>query len=491
MLLLFAKPAYAASLPPGFEDQPVVNVEAPTTIAFTPDDRMLVTSQQGRLQVYDQSGKPIANPALDITGRTCSDGERGLLGVTVDPDFGTNNYIYVYYTFRGSGGCVNRTSRFTLPESNDIDSAREFVLVDNIPSSGVRHNGGGLHFGADGYLYISVGDGGEGGAPAQDLGSLLGKILRVNKADGTAPSSNPYASSGVACNTAGGAGDGRQCQEIFASGLRNPFRFAFKPGTDEFFVNDVGENTWEEIDRGQAGANYGWPSREGPCSTGSTTNCGPSDYADPIYAYPHSSGCSSITGGAFVPNGVWPAEYGGSYFFADFVCGKIFKLTPQSGGGFTSTEFASDLGGSGPVAIAFGPHNGDQVLYYTTYAEGGQVRLVAHTGNGNNNDNGDNDSDDGDNNDEDDFVEEVTVDEDADSASDDKGGVLAESGLDPDEQAPVSEPQGDVVDEVATEGPLPNTGGVPLTTGASLALPVIFGIILLAVGLAVGWHGRR
>lgn len=169
------------------------------------------------------------------------------------------------------------------------------MLIDNIPAPFGNHNAGDLRFGNNnGYLYISVGDGGgTGGDLADEPNTLLGKILRVKK-DGTAPSDNPFTSSGVPCKDTGQTGAGQQCQEIFATGLRNPFRFAFKPDTDEFFINDVGQNTWEEIDRGQAGADYGWNLREGPCATGSTTNCGEAPgKTNPIYAYPHSSGCRS------------------------------------------------------------------------------------------------------------------------------------------------------------------------------------------------------
>lgn len=378
LLLLVEKPASATILPQGFEDQLVASVPAPTALAFTPDDRMLLGSQPGTLQVYDQDGTPLATPALGITGRTCSNSERGLLGVVADPGFTTNGYIYVYYTFNRSGTCVNRVSRFTLPESNMIDAASESVLVDNIPSPLGNHNAGDLHFDNNGYLYISVGDGGTGGALARELNSLNGKILRV-KIDGSVPPDNPFASSGVPCKETGQAGPGQQCQEIFAWGLRNPFRFAFKPTTNEFYINDVGQNTWEEIDVGQLGADYGWNLREGPCATGSTTNCGPvPGMVNPIYAYPHSTGCEAITGGTFVPGGVW-SGYEGAYLFSDFVCGKILGIFPDG----VVREFASGLGGGSAVSLTFGPYDETQALYYTTYANGGQVHRILFTGQGN------------------------------------------------------------------------------------------------------------
>ncbi len=161
---------------------------------------------------------------------------------------------------------------------------------------------------------------------------------------------------------------------------------AFDPNAagTRFYINDVGQNTWEEIDVGQAGADYGWNVREGHCRTGSETDCEkpPADMTNPIFAYSHSAtdpifaGCSSITGGAFVPAGVWPAEFEGAYLFSDFVCGRIFSLSPSD----TATPFATEL--DSPVTVIFGPHEGTQALYYTTF-HGGQVRRIAFIGSAN------------------------------------------------------------------------------------------------------------
>ena len=182
------------------------------------------------------------------------------------------------------------------------------------------------------------------------------------------------------CNVPGRAAAGQTCQEIFASGLRNPFRLAFDPNAagTRFFINDVGQNTREEVDEGQAGADYGWPRREGVCATG-TADCGapPAGLTNPVFDYAHTTGCRSISGGAFVPNGVWPSLYGG-YLYADFVCGKIFRLTPSSGGYSVST-FADGFGPYSLVALTFLPAPGGQALYYTTYANGGQVRRISYT----------------------------------------------------------------------------------------------------------------
>ena len=143
-------------------------------------------------------------------------------------------------------------------------------------------------------------------------------------------------------------------------------------------INDVGQNVWEEIDQGVKGADYGWNVREGHCpNTGQEANCAapnPTQFTNPIHDYAHSTGCASITGGAFVPNGVWPASYTGGYLFSDYVCGKIFLLSSGA-----RTEFAINLGGSSAVHLEFGPHAGSQALYYTTYANGGEVRRIAYS----------------------------------------------------------------------------------------------------------------
>jgi glucose/arabinose dehydrogenase len=177
----------------------------------------------------------------------------------------------------------------------------------------------------------------------------------------------------------GPSGSSLICQEIFATGLRNPFRIAFDSndtnGAQRFFINDVGGGAWEEIDEGLPGADYGWNVREGPCFLGSTTNCAqPSGFVEPIHAYEHQTGCRTITGGAFVPNGAgWPVVFAGDYLFADLACGRIFALD-GAGSGITVTQFAT---GAGAVHLKFGD---DGALYYTTYEGGGQVRRIVFTG---------------------------------------------------------------------------------------------------------------
>ena len=402
--LMFLRVEPAPAVTPGnFTDTLITRVGSPTALAFTPDGRMLVTTAPGRLRVY-KDGALLPNPALDISDKVCTNGGRGLLGVAVDPNFATNHYIYLYYTFKKHGVCeqntanipVNRVERYVLSDSNTATPNK--ILVDNIPNMN-QHNGGDLHFGNNGYLYVTVGDGGCdyagnsgcGGQndASQDPHALVGKILRITR-DGGIPASNPYTGTDSArCNVTGHTDVGKKCQETFASGLRNPFRFAFDPNASSarFFINDVGESRWEEVSDGRSGVNYGWNLCEGnhdnPARPGSV-NCSAAPYTAPIHEYSHDTGCSSITGGAFVPNGVWPASYDNSYLYGDFVCGKIFKLTPDAAGGFTRTEFVTGLGGNSVVAMTFGPHQGSQALYYTTYGgtggSGGEIHRIAYTG---------------------------------------------------------------------------------------------------------------
>lgn len=407
---IHVKPAAAATLRPGFQDELVGAFSNPMSLAAMPDGRMLVATKPGAVRVY-KNGQFLQTPALSLSGKMCTSKERGLNSVAVDPDFGIagNNYIYVYYTYKKYDVCpsedpsnpknpVNRVSRFVM-SGDTIDASTEKVLIDNMPSPDGGHNAGDLKFGKDKYLYVTVGDGlcdyaGDSGCAGQndaarDGNVLLGKILRITR-DGAIPPDNPFQETNSArCNANGRTDPGKICQEIFGTGLRNPFRFAFDPdaaGT-RFFINDVGQDAWDEIDEGRPGADYGWNLCEGnhdnPYRAGSV-DCASAPYTPPIHEYSHSAtGCSSVTGGAFVPDGVWPTSYDNSYMFADYVCNKIFELTPKAGGGFTQTEFASGLAQGGPIAMEFATHGSGKALYYATFANGGEVHRISYTGGGN------------------------------------------------------------------------------------------------------------
>src|SRR5215212_10212628 len=243
--------ANAATLPAGFaESQVGANLgTSPTAMAFAPDGRLFVCLQGGQLRVI-KNGALLSNPFITLSVN--SSGERGLLGIAFDPNFATNQFVYLYYT-TSAAPIHNRVSRFTA-NGDVVAAGSEVVLtdLDNL-SSATNHNGGGMHFGPDGKLYTGVGENANS-ANAQTLSNRLGKILRYN-GDGTIPTDNPF------FNTATGAN-----RAIWALGLRNPFTFAFQPGTTRLFINDVGQSTWEEINDGIAGSNYGWPTCEGSCS---------------------------------------------------------------------------------------------------------------------------------------------------------------------------------------------------------------------------------
>lgn len=407
-VLDLSPPPARADVPAGFRDELVAAIGTPVGLAFTPDGRLLVTTQSGTVRVV-RDGQLLPAAALAFSSASgsatyCGGSEKGVLGVAVDPAFPTNHFVYVFRSRPQlvPGTCgqapydVSRVSRFVLPDSNVISPTSEVVLLDGIPAINGNHNAGDLKFGRDGLLYVSTGDGGcdyAGGGCAgsndatRDRHSLVGKILRVNR-DGEAPADNPFFAGGVSCRL-GNASPGQVCRETFAWGFRNPFRFAVDPNAvaTRLFANDVGQGAWEEIDDVAPGADYGWNLREGPCANGSTSNCGtPSaGLTNPLFAWRHGgvsvpgtaiTGCNAIAGAAFVPKGAFPAAFEGAFLAADYVCGAIFAVS-ESGGTWSASAFASNLGGSSAVTLEFGPpHAAAKALYYTTYAGGGQVRRI-------------------------------------------------------------------------------------------------------------------
>jgi glucose/arabinose dehydrogenase len=316
-------------------------------MAFAPDGRLFVCQQTGQLRVI-KSGALLPTPFVSLS--VDSSGERGLLGVAFDPNFSSNHFVYLYYT-TNVAPIHNRISRFTA--NGDVAVAgSETVLVDldNL-SSATNHNGGAIHFGPDGKLYAGVGENANS-SNAQTLANRLGKILRYNS-DGSIPADNPFV------NTATGAN-----RAIWALGLRNPFTFGFQQGTGRMFINDVGQNTWEEINDGIAGSNYGWSNCEGACSPANP------NFRDPLFQYGHgtsgTTGCA-IVGGAFYnpPLNQFPASYFGKYFFGDLCSGWIRLFDPSTG---MASGFATGI--STLVDLQIGP---DGCLYYLAQGNGGQV----------------------------------------------------------------------------------------------------------------------
>ena len=344
----FAPLVNAATVPAGFTDAVVASgLNNPSAMALAPDGRIFVCQQGGALRVI-KNGVLLATPFLTVP--VDSTGERGLLGVALDPNFVSNQLIYIYYTAT-TPTIHNRISRFTA--SGDVALAGSETIIMDMPnlSTATNHNGGAIHFGPDGLLYVAVGDNANG-ANAQTLSTRLGKMLRITSTGGI-PTNNLF------FNTA--TGDNRA---IWALGVRNPFTFSFQNGTGRMFINDVGQNTWEEINDGIAGSNYGWPNCEGFCNPPNPS------FRDPIFAYQNDANTCAITGGAFYNPTInqFPAQFVGSYFFADFCGGWIRRLDPANGNAVT--DFATGI--SLPVDLQVSP---DGFLYYLARGAGAVGRI--------------------------------------------------------------------------------------------------------------------
>ena len=343
-------------LPAGFTESLVATgFDPPTALEVAPDGRLLLAQQNGKLFVIENGAK-VATPALDLSARLSTVGERGLLGVTLDPNFTANGYVYVYYT--RADPLNNRVSRFTMA-GNAIDPATELVLADLDPlSAASNHNGGALHFAADGTLLVATGENANPPS-AQSLATRHGKILRYNR-DGTIPADNPTHFDGVAGTPSG------VNRAIYAVGFRNPFTFAVQPGTGAVFVNDVGQSTTEEVDRLAPGKNYGWPATEGDFDPAANPN-----FTRPLHTYAHGPDPKTqgfaITGGTFYnpATATFPAEYAGDYFFTDFVNRWVNRYDGATG---TVTNFASDLTAGGVIDLDV-TAGGD--LLYTARGNGG------------------------------------------------------------------------------------------------------------------------
>ncbi len=351
--------AYRTGLPAGFTRVELGNgLNQPTAMVFETKGRILVTEKGGKIRVIKPNGKLRAKPLTVLSVDTFS--ERGLLGIALDPNYESNGRIYVYYTTgpnakRYSGSPENRVSR--LKQRGDKTGFKEKILLDHIPSTNGNHNGGDIHFGFDGKLYVSVGESGCCPNDAQGLGTLRGKILRINP-NGTVPSDNPF------YNTPGAR------KETYAYGLRNPWRFGMRSSNQTYIVSDVGSGTWEEFNSLQAGGNYGWPLYEGPCPS-NNLGCNPNtvDYDStiaPIHWYHHNSGDEQgnvIAGGVFAENSNYSAPYADAYFYGDTGSGWV-NLVSMNENNEVTARYEFDTNAS-PVAFANGPDGNIYVVNYT------------------------------------------------------------------------------------------------------------------------------
>lgn len=353
--LIFSTVSSAATLPAGFSETRIANgIPTPTAMAISPDGRIFVAEQTGRLRVI-KNGVLLTEPFVTVSVHSL--GERGLLGVALHPNFPTTPYVYLFYTSSTAPPRINRVSRFTAT-GDVVVAGSELPLIDLSPlSTAYIHNGGALQFGTDGKLYIATGDN-SNSANAPSLEVTHGKILRIN-ADGTIPADNPFLGQTTGVN-----------QAIWARGLRNPYTFAIDPTTGRLHVNDVGQDAWEEVNHGAAGANFGWPATEG------NTPPGVAGVRYPIHAYENAGSNCAIIGAAFYrpTTSNFPAEYAGRYFFGDY-CGGFIR-TSSAPNYATATGFATGIGSLVDIDVA-----ADGSLYYLSRANGGELYRIQYTAN--------------------------------------------------------------------------------------------------------------
>lgn len=303
-----------------------------TAMALTPDGRIYIARQGGELRTVAPGATVVS--AIYTFAALRAGGEQGFIGIAVDPQFATNRFVYAYIT-RLAAPVRNQIRRVTMNEVGDGVVAGSEVIIYELDDIGVTvHNGGAMHFGADGKLYVAVGEAGTS-SNAQSLTKRLGKMLRIN-ADGSIPDDNPTSFPGIV-GTPTGAN-----RAIWAVGLRNPFTFAIQPGTGRMHINDVGAGTWEEINLGEAGKNFGWPATEGAFSSATYPN-----FTNPLFAFRHNTVEPTgivIAGGAFynpMDEHPFPASFYGDYFVGDYA--RQWIRTRDDGTGAIS-EFATAMG---------------------------------------------------------------------------------------------------------------------------------------------------
>jgi glucose/arabinose dehydrogenase len=340
------------------ESFPKLSFNSPVdfTLANDGSNRLFVVEQRGVIQTFENNANAETKSVfLDLMGRVSSGGEMGLLGLAFHPDFKNNGLFFVNYT-RNSPRRQTVISRFKANGQTADPSSEAILLTFDQPYT--NHKGGQISFGGDGFLYIATGDGGSSGDPqnyAQNRASLLGKMLRIdvnttNKGNYGIPKDNPYTA-----NTQGFS------EEIYAFGLRNPWRFSFDSVTKDLWTGDVGQNKVEEIDIITKGGNYGWKVKEGnDCYSG---DCSRADLIAPVWSYINGAEGRSVTGGV-VYRGKKFADLVGKYFCGDYISGKIWALT-YDGKTVTKNEVIANVG----AVSAFGQDTNGE-LYMLNYGSG-------------------------------------------------------------------------------------------------------------------------
>ncbi|TGD73950.1 PKD domain-containing protein [Mangrovimicrobium sediminis] len=358
--LLLASPAW--SLPADFQVETLVGDlsftnGAPVYLAQLPDGKLLLLRKKGRIELVDPSTIPSPHTLYMQLPDIESGGERGLTSIALDPDFEQNGYFYLFYTHGSTSR--NRISRFTHAGTTASPGSEVMIWEDNEDWSDCCHYGGGLAFGPDGKLYLTTGEEFDGNQ-AQDLTRAGGKIIRINK-DGSIPADNPFKD-----------GAGPNLDEIWAVGLRNPYRAHWDLVGNRFYIGEVGGNVHatarEDLHIGRAGANYGWPFCEGPCVDPA--------YDDPIYSYGHADvvpNGGAITAGFVYRGNQYPSSYVGAFFFSDYTRGFIryLELAPD-GSVISVNDFGDALGA--PVALIEGL---DGAVYFVDYL--GAIKRIVYT----------------------------------------------------------------------------------------------------------------
>ena len=353
------------------------NIGQPTKLLLEPvaDPRWFVLQKTGQLVTFDPDNAMSVDPYIDLSGVVRTSSEGGLLGMAFHPDYPDTPEIFLSYTVNHSGPPMRSIiSRFILDDVASPGGGTVEEVILEVDQDQDNHNGGDIAFGADGYLYIGLGDGGGGGDPlnrSQDTTYLLGSMLRIDVLGAGAnpyliPADNPFAGNGL-CGPGANAND---CPETYAWGLRNPWRWSFDPPTGELWLADVGQGAWEEVNRIELGGNYGWRCREGAHDF-NQSGCG-TGLIDPVTEYPRSQG-NSITGGVVYRGSAIP-ELSGRYLFADYGSGRFWALEQDGQGGYRNDEIIDT--NFGPTSFASGP--GGEVFF--TDINSGRIRQIVPSG---------------------------------------------------------------------------------------------------------------
>ena len=333
--------------------------------------RVFVVEQPGRVRVLRTDGTLLPAPLLDITDRIGDAGsEQGLLGLAMHPSFTSNGRFFVNYTDTAGDTHI---AEFHAPNAGDVANPASERALLTVQQPFANHNGGGLAFGPDGYLYIGLGDGGSGGDPlgnGQNLATPLGKLLRIDVDRGEpfgVPSDNPFVARAGALPA------------IWAYGLRNPWRFSFDRATGNLLIGDVGQDNWEEIDLGLAarrgGENYGWNVTEGRHCYAPASGCSTAGQTLPIVEYGHDQGCA-VTGG-IVYNGCRMPGYLGTYFYSDFCSHFVRSFRIENGAAVDARDWTAELGASLSSPSAFGVDDAGEI--YIVDLRGSVHKIVPRT----------------------------------------------------------------------------------------------------------------